>query len=361
MMKQKKTQAAFTLVELLVVLAIISFLMAVIMPALQLARAHGDETVCRSHLRQMVMALKTYTNDNNGVFPPSRYLYHSRFSFSDEEPWKQYLSCCRWHDARIGFDSPLLRTEHPEFRGALWSYLGNHKIVRCKIGRRANERRGCSNACVVCVHNPAIPIVPQYTYVMNESLGSSVYTATSASGSPGDAVDSRTMRRWDIIKETQVTRSPAEVFAFGEKNSWAINIEGRQPIGVNRPWAAAYNLSGKYYIELPPLQRGLWGTLVLSDLNIETTYDVGGTTAPKDDRYTGDAFATYHRPRKGDLNTGHSYVAMLDAHVERVTAVDQLRRSRQVPGLGESRLGPGGNLFLAWPVNVPPPGGWENQ
>ncbi len=269
MMKQRKAKAAFTLVELLVVMAIISFLMAVIVPALQLARAHGDETVCRSQLRQLVLVLKTGMNDNNGRFPPASYLYHSLASFSDEEPWNQYLHCCRWHDARIGFDSPLLRTEHPEFRGALWSYLGNHKIVLCKIGRRALERRGCRNACAKCQHDPALPVVAQYTYMMNKYLGDSVETASSASGSLSDAVDARTFRKWAVDKEAQVTRSPAEVFAFGEQNSWAINTVGQQPIDV-KAWPAACNLSGKRYRKV----FGMPGTIGLSALDIQTTYKI---------------------------------------------------------------------------------------
>ncbi len=359
MSKQERTIAAFTLVELLVVLAIISFLMAVLVPALGLARAHGDETVCRSHLRQMVLVLKNYMSDNNGLFPRAEYLYHSPASLTLEVALKGYLPCCRWHDARIGFDSPLLRTENPEFRGALWPYLGNHKIVVCKIGRRALEERGCSNACLFCVHNPDIDIVPQYTYVMNAFLGGRLHTAMTTSGAPTGSMDGRTRREWEIQRETQVTRSPAEVFAFGEKNSWAVNTEGQQPIGPKPAWAASYNLSGKLHLESRP--HGDPGTLYFSDLRVGTTYKLGDSIEPKEDRFLGDAFATYHRPRKGDLNTGHSYVGMLDAHVEKVTALDQLRRSRQVPGLGASRLGPGGNLTLAWPVNVPPPGGWENQ
>ena len=71
----------------------------------------------------------------------------------------------------------------------------------------------------------------------------------------------------------------------------------------------------------------------------------------------GDAFATFHRPHKDDLNTGHSYMVMLDSHVEKVTVADQLRRSSQ----GQSQHGPGGNLALAWPSDIPPPGGWDNQ
>jgi prepilin-type processing-associated H-X9-DG protein len=81
----------------------------------------------------------------------------------------------------------------------------------------------------------------------------------------------------------------------------------------------------------------------------------------QDPRIFGDAFATYHRPHGEDLNTGHSYVVMLDGHVEKVTVADQLRRSKQVPKLGQSPLGPGGNLALAWPSDIPPPGGWDNQ
>ena len=164
----------------------------------------------------------------------------------------------------------------------------------------------------------------------------------------------------EIRRETQVTRSPSEVFAFGEQNSWAINTEGRQPIGVVGELAAPYNLSGKYYLEPRP-PTGCHGTLRLGRLSIETTYWLRKTLAKKDDRYIGDAFATCHRPRKGDLNTGHSYISMLDGHVEKVTVADQLRKSRRVDWLPESRLGPGGNLHLACPLDVPPPGGWENQ
>ena len=79
------------------------------------------------------------------------------------------------------------------------------------------------------------------------------------------------------------------------------------------------------------------------------------------ERTTGDAFATYHHPRGGDLNTGYSFVSMLDGHVQKVTVSDQLRKSRQVEGIPPSRLGPGGNLHLAWPLDIPPLGGWENQ
>ena len=52
---------------------------------------------------------------------------------------------------------------------------------------------------------------------------------------------------------------------------------------------------------------------------------------------------------------------MLDGHVRKITVADQLRRSRRPEGMPESSLGPGGNLSLAWPLDVPPMGGWQNQ
>jgi prepilin-type N-terminal cleavage/methylation domain-containing protein len=347
---------AFTLIELLVVIAIISLLLALSLPAMRRVREQGRETVCRSSLRQMAVMLKTYTNNNDSLFPWPSSIYHSPASYyPPTEECKPYLPCCRWHDARIGLDSELLRNSHPEFRGSLWPYLKDTRIVRCRVGVLANLKRGCNNGCCGCVHNPSISVVPQYTYTMNAYLVSMIITGTSASGSIADGIDSRTIRTTVIRKETHVTRSPSEVFAFGEENSWAINKEGRQPLGVKPEWAASYDLSGKYYIEPCPKPIGEHGTIGLPSLDIRATYLFGG------DPYFGDAFATCHRPVKGDLNTGHSYVVMLDEHAEKVTVADQLRRSRRVEGMKESRLGPGGNVALSWPLDVPPPGGWDNQ
>jgi prepilin-type N-terminal cleavage/methylation domain-containing protein len=353
---------AFTLIELLVVIAIISLLLALSLPAMRRVREQGRETVCRSSLRQMAVMLKTYTNNNDSLFPWPSSIYHSPASYyPSDKTLKPYLACCRWHDARIGLDSDLLRHSRPELRGSLWPYLKDTRIARCRAGVLANLKRGCNNGCCGCVHNPSISVVPQYTYTMNAYLGSTIMTGLLETG-PTSGIDKRTVRTADVRKDTQVTRSPSLVFAFGEENSWAINREGRQPLGAKPEWAAPYDLSGKYYIENCPDAIGEHGTIGLPDLNVHATYFLlGGTRLLGGPPLFGDAFATCHRPLKGDLNTGHSYVAMLDEHVEKVTVADQLRRSRRVEGMKESRLGPGGNVALSWPLDVPPPGGWDNQ
>jgi hypothetical protein len=213
---------------------------------------------------------------------------------------------------------------------------------------------------------------PQYSYTMNGNLHRTFWTASSASGSQPGKLDPKTFREWKVYRETQVTRSPAEVFAFGEENSWPINTESR--------WPAPYNLSGPWggtqdgTMNVPTHATNskvslfrVTGALTIGSLDIGpsyTTFDSSpahpyASRMPETD--VGDAFATYHRPRGGDLNTGHSFVSMLDGHVQKVTVPDQLRRSRRPEGLPASRFGPGGNLHLAWPIQTPPLGGWENQ
>ncbi len=340
---------AFTLIEVLIVVGIIALLMAIGLPAMRYAREQGRETVCRSNLRQLATILRTYTSEHDQLFPDARYIYHSAESF-DKNKWGAYCRCCRWHDERMGYGSVLLR-DNLELRGSLWPYLGSEGVLRCPVGRRANELRGCWNTCRDCTHDGTIPVVCQYTYAMNAHLGATVLTGTPRMAGDSLALDSRSLRQTPVKRTSQVTRNPSEVFAFAETNSWLVNIDGRQPIADQPRWPADYDLSGKCNT-LP---------ICLGDLEIIPTHVLGATHFMRGASPLGNAFATYHRPKGGDLNTGYSFAAMLDGHVRKITVADQLRLSRRVPGLDKSRLGPGGHLALAWPIDIPPPGGWEGQ
>ena len=69
-MRRSRRQQGFTLVELLVVLAVITLLIALLLPTLARAREAGKRIVCASNQRQVMVASASFATDWMNYPPP---------------------------------------------------------------------------------------------------------------------------------------------------------------------------------------------------------------------------------------------------------------------------------------------------
>lgn len=105
-------KAAFTLVELLIVVAIIALLLGLLVPTLGRARAQSRACVCGSNIRQLAAANAQYAGENGGRYCPGAPAI-----------WAENLR--RWHGTRVSTGVPFDPT-----RGPLAFYLGGDGRVR---------------------------------------------------------------------------------------------------------------------------------------------------------------------------------------------------------------------------------------
>src|SRR5271155_2252959 len=107
----RRKARAFTLVELLVGIAVIAVLIGVLLPAVSRARGQANQVACMSNIRQLTLAFMMYCDDNQGWLPRAA----AYATAPDEEStqdfiwWQQKSSDTYIAPDRDIFNSPILR------------------------------------------------------------------------------------------------------------------------------------------------------------------------------------------------------------------------------------------------------------
>jgi prepilin-type N-terminal cleavage/methylation domain-containing protein/prepilin-type processing-associated H-X9-DG protein len=114
---------AFTLIELLIVIAVIALLLAILLPALRLAKAKARQVLCLNNLKQLQLCARCYTDDYDGFLPPNRHVYNIGTG-GPSEGWDDSMTWCA---GLAPYDTNTANIE----RALLFPYNRSTKIYHC--------------------------------------------------------------------------------------------------------------------------------------------------------------------------------------------------------------------------------------
>ena len=192
----KNLRPGFTLVELLVVIAVIAILAALLLPVLSRSKSRAAQTTCANNLRQLQLGWLLYANENNDFIAPNAVgLDHGR---TLENPG--WVAGDMWFD----FDGPdvsestdpdlLVGPEYMAF-GSIGGYVKNPAVYHC----------------------PA----DQSTVTINDAPVSRV-RSVSMNGHMGAHRPNTGGPYWRYWKLTQIT-APSDLFVFIDEREDSIN------------------------------------------------------------------------------------------------------------------------------------------
>jgi prepilin-type processing-associated H-X9-DG protein/prepilin-type N-terminal cleavage/methylation domain-containing protein len=270
----RRMLTAFTLIELLMVIAILAALMAILMPTLNRAREQGQRTVCKANLRNYAYAILMYTADNDDRFCDPRSCYFSQTEpYGVEEGLRNPIHV-RW------CNGDLYLRDHPEYAGPFFSYLLDAKAFICPtfagfVGQTSEDPFYKMDAKNLRDYKP------WYNYTMNAYLGNS----------------NSEVKKSSAMKLSEV-RHPGEIFAFTEES---VLVDPR------------YNASGLNDTYMIPGSDNMIASWLNNPAVDGDFHNI--RPGPNGVGQFWDIIAGFHYAPSGDPTGGKGNCAFLDGHV----------------------------------------------
>ena len=224
-------QSAFTLIEVLIVVAVIALLLGIMLPALAGARDSGRSAVCLSNLRELASACWQYADENHALSPAIGQPYtampawpaYIQSYFGELGPdsagidySRRSILICPAVAAALARDTPMVRT-----------YAINATGHAGLVGDPDDYASGSRPACILMEMVP----FPSGTAMFVESAGEAEGVMTP----PGC-----TAAMIDFRQESQVTARLARIHGHGRRfDAGAFDSSaracGRLPSGWTKP------------------------------------------------------------------------------------------------------------------------------
>jgi len=142
--RQKAPPRAFTLIELLIVIAIIAILAALLLPALAASKRRGQAAACISNIKQLTMAWRMYADDNQDRIISTGTSGGSGipWRFDPPSPTPNVIGMAAQ-------DKDIAYLQAGYMQGGLYQYAPNVNVLHCPADARYNV------GAVFAVSNPA--------------------------------------------------------------------------------------------------------------------------------------------------------------------------------------------------------------
>jgi prepilin-type N-terminal cleavage/methylation domain-containing protein/prepilin-type processing-associated H-X9-DG protein len=238
-------RGAFTLVELLVVIAVIAILSALLLPALSRARGKGQSVACLNNLRQLALATQLYADDFQGRLPYN-------LGAADTKNSVRYGGFRNWANNVLSWELDEDNTNTTWLaKGGLGPYLtGAAKIFSCPADRAVSEsQRNAGWTQRV------------RSYSMNAMVG-------NAGSFSYEGFNSNNPRYTQFFKESDIS-DPARIFVFVEEHPDSIN----DGYFLNRLWQ-------REWFDLPGSWHNEGANLTFADGHAESHLWLSAATTP---------------------------------------------------------------------------------